>query len=43
MWKQCLEAVSDLKGPHFSTDMAAMAKYVQYLFNLQLNTIRIVM
>jgi hypothetical protein len=27
VWKQCLEAVSDLEGPHFSTGMAAMAKY----------------
>jgi hypothetical protein len=27
MWKQCLEAVTDLEGPHFSAGMAAMAKY----------------
>jgi hypothetical protein len=43
MWKQLLEAVSDLKGPNFSAGMAAMAKYEQYLFNLQHNTVRIVM
>jgi hypothetical protein len=40
MWKQRLEAVSNLKGPHFSVGMAAMAKYAQYLFNLQHNTAR---
>jgi hypothetical protein len=38
MWKQRLEAVSDLEGPHFNVGMAAMAKYAQYLFNLQHNT-----
>jgi hypothetical protein len=43
MWKQWLEAVSNVEGPHFSADMAVMAKYAQYLFNLQHNTIRIVM
>jgi hypothetical protein len=43
MWKQHLEAVSDPKGPHFNTGMAAMAKYVQYLFNLQHNTARTIM
>jgi hypothetical protein len=34
VWKQHLEAMFDLEGPHFSAGMAAMAKYVQYLFNL---------
>jgi hypothetical protein len=34
VWKQRLEAMSDLEGPHLNTSMAAMAKYVQYLFNL---------
>jgi hypothetical protein len=37
VWKQCLEVVSDPKGPHFHTGMATMAKYVQYSFNLQHN------
>jgi hypothetical protein len=32
--------VSNLKGPHFYAEMTAMAKYVQYLFNLQHNTTR---
>jgi hypothetical protein len=41
--KQHLEAVSDLEGPHFNTGMAAMAMYVQYLYNLQRNTARTVM
>jgi hypothetical protein len=43
MWKQLLEAVSDLEGPHFNVGRAAMAKYVQYLFNLQHNTVRTIM
>jgi hypothetical protein len=34
MWKQCLEVMSDLEGPHFNAGMAALAKYTQYLFNL---------
>jgi hypothetical protein len=34
VWQQHLEAMSDLKGPHFSAGMVAMAKYTQYLFNL---------
>jgi hypothetical protein len=38
VWQQCFEAVSVLEGPHFSVDMIVMAKYVQYLFNLQHNT-----
>jgi hypothetical protein len=29
MWKQRLEAVSDLEGPHFSAGMPTMAKYTQ--------------
>jgi hypothetical protein len=41
--KQRLEDVSDLEGPHFNTGMAAQAKYVQYLFNLQHNTARTIM
>jgi hypothetical protein len=40
VWQQRLEAMSDLEGPHFSAGMAALAKYVQYLFNLQHNTAR---
>jgi hypothetical protein len=41
VWQQCLEAMSDLRGPHFHTEMTSMAKYAQYLFNLQHNTARI--
>jgi cell division protein FtsB len=37
VWKQHLEAMSDLKGRHFNVIMAAMAKYLQYLFDLQHN------
>jgi hypothetical protein len=40
---QHLEAVSHLEGPHCNAGMATMAKYVQYLFNLQHNTARTVM
>jgi hypothetical protein len=32
--------MSDLEGPHFHTGMTSLARYVQYLFNLQQNTIR---
>jgi hypothetical protein len=42
VWQQCLEAVSDPEGPHFHTDMASMAEFVQYSFNLQHNTSKIV-
>jgi hypothetical protein len=35
--------MSDLEDPHFDIDMAAMAKYTQYLFNLQHNTARTIM
>jgi hypothetical protein len=42
MWKQHIEAVSDLEGPHFHTGMAGMAEYVQYSFNLQHNLSRTV-
>jgi hypothetical protein len=41
IWQQCLEAVSDHKGPHFHAGMTSLAKYAQYLFNLQHNTARI--
>jgi predicted RNase H-like nuclease (RuvC/YqgF family) len=30
--------LSDLKGPHFHAGMASLARYAQYLFNLQHNT-----
>jgi hypothetical protein len=40
VWKQCLEAVSNLKGPHFHARMTSLARYAQYLFNLQHNTTR---
>jgi hypothetical protein len=40
VWQQCLEAMSDLKDPHFHLGMTSLAKHVQYLFNLQHNTAR---
>jgi hypothetical protein len=40
IWKQHLEAVSNLKGPHFYAGMTLFARYVQYLFKLQHNTAR---
>jgi hypothetical protein len=41
IWQQRLEAMSNLKVPHFHTGMTSLARYVQYLFNLQHNTARI--
>jgi hypothetical protein len=43
IWQQCLEAMSDLEGPHFHAGMTSLARYAQYLFNLQHNTVRTVM
>jgi hypothetical protein len=43
VWKQCLEAVSIPEGPHFHAGMAALAGYVQHMFNLQASTDRTVM
>jgi hypothetical protein len=40
IWQWRLEAVSDLKGAHFHTGMTSLARYAQYLFNLQHNTTR---
>jgi hypothetical protein len=40
VWQQCLEAVFDLEGPHFHVGMTSLARYAQYLFNLQHNTTR---
>jgi hypothetical protein len=40
VWQQRLAAVSDLKGPHFHAGMTSLARYAQYLFNLQHNTAR---
>jgi hypothetical protein len=37
IWQQRLEAVSDLEGPHFHIRMISVARYAQYLFNLQHN------
>jgi hypothetical protein len=34
VWKQCLEAVSNPKGPHFHAGMAVLAEYAQHMFNL---------
>jgi hypothetical protein len=36
-WQQRLAAVSDLEGPHFHAGMTLLARYAQYLFNLQHN------
>jgi hypothetical protein len=38
VWQQRLEAVSNLKGPHFHVEMTSLIRYVQYMFNLQHNT-----
>jgi hypothetical protein len=32
--------VFDLEGPHFLAGMALLARYAQYVFNLQNNTAR---
>jgi hypothetical protein len=40
IWQQCLAAVSDLKGPHFHAGMTSLARYAQYMFNMQHNTAR---
>jgi hypothetical protein len=40
VWQQRFEAVSNLQGPHFHIGMTSLAKYAQYLFNLQHNTAR---
>jgi hypothetical protein len=42
VWKQRLEAVSNLEGPHFHTGMAVLARYAQHMFNLQASTGRTV-
>jgi hypothetical protein len=40
MWQEHLVSLSDHKDPHFSAVTASLAKYSQYLFNLQQNTAR---
>jgi hypothetical protein len=40
VWQQRLEAVSNLKGPHFHAAKTSLVRYAQYLFNLQHNTTR---
>jgi hypothetical protein len=40
VWQQRLESVSDHEGPHFHAWMTSLARYTQYLFNLQHNTTR---
>jgi hypothetical protein len=40
VWQQRPEAMSNLKGPHFHAEMTSLARYTQYLFNLQHNTAR---
>jgi hypothetical protein len=40
MWRQRLQNVTDPEGPHSHAGMAAMMKYVHYIFNLQRNTVR---
>jgi hypothetical protein len=39
--QQHLEAMSALEGPHFHTGMTLLARYSQYLFNLQHTITRI--
>jgi hypothetical protein len=41
VWQQCLEAVSVHEDLEFSAKITSLAKYSQYLFNLQQNTTRI--
>jgi hypothetical protein len=41
VWQQCLEAVSGHEDLEFSAKITSLAKYSQYLFNLQQNTTRI--
>jgi hypothetical protein len=43
IWQQCVEAMSDLEGPHFHVGMTSLDRYAQYLFNLKHNTARTVM
>jgi hypothetical protein len=38
VWRQRLEAASDRGDPHFSAKTTSLAKYSQYLFNLQQST-----
>jgi hypothetical protein len=38
IWQQRLEAMSYLEGPHFHAEMTSLARYAQYLLNLQHNT-----
>jgi hypothetical protein len=40
VWQQHVEVVSNLKGTHFHAGMTSLARYAQYLFNLQHNTAR---
>jgi hypothetical protein len=40
VWQQRLAAVSNLKGADFHAGMTSLARYAQYLFNLQHNTVR---
>jgi hypothetical protein len=42
VWQQRLEAMSNLKSPHFDTGWAVMPKYARYLFILQHSTGRTV-
>jgi hypothetical protein len=42
MWRQRLQDVTDPEDPHFHANMVAMTKYVQYMFNLQRNTVKTV-
>jgi hypothetical protein len=40
VWQQRLKAMSDLVVPHVLAGMTLLARYAQYLFNLQHNTAR---
>jgi hypothetical protein len=35
MWQQHLEDISDCEDPNYNAVTASLAKYSQYLFNLQ--------
>jgi hypothetical protein len=43
VWKQRLEVVSNPEGPHFHAGMAALAGYMQHMFNLQASMGRTIM
>jgi hypothetical protein len=42
LWKQRLQVMTDPEGLHFHAGMVVMTEYVQYMFNLQQNTVKTV-